>query len=56
MRAYVDRQITRLWMWLVAPAVRADRSMTRCFAPGDEERLIQALTSMNDVLARAVRF
>jgi hypothetical protein len=53
MKEFLDRQINRLWMWLVTP--RRESSVRYRFAPGDEERLIQALISMNAVLARAVR-
>ena len=56
MRNYLDRQITKFWIWLVTSDVRRDSSVTWQFQPGDEEQLIQSLIRMNDVLARAVRF
>jgi hypothetical protein len=55
MKEFLDRQSTRLWMWLVTAGTRRNSSIACHFAPGDEERLLQALISMNDVLARAVR-
>ena len=55
MRKYLDRQITRLWMWLATSGARHDSSPAWIFEPGDEDRLLAALISMNDALARAVR-
>jgi hypothetical protein len=54
-RAYLDRQFTRLWIWLVTLGAGREKSVTCRFEPGDEERLLAALISMNDALARAVR-
>lgn len=55
MRNYVNRQITRLWLWLLTAGTHRDSSATSCIAPGDEERLLQALINMNQTLARAAR-
>ena len=55
MREYLDRQMTRLWMWLVTSGARRDSSPAWLVEPGDEDRLLAALISMNDALARAVR-
>jgi hypothetical protein len=57
MRKYLDRQILRLWMWLVTVGDRRATSAV-ChlnLKPGDEERLLEALIGMNNVLARAAR-
>ena len=55
MREYLDRQLTRFWMWLVTLGTGHDPSPGWICEPGDEERLLAALSSMNDALARAVR-
>jgi hypothetical protein len=55
MRKYLNRQILRLWIWLMTVGTRRDTVVVCHLTPGDEERLLQALISMNDVLARAAR-
>jgi hypothetical protein len=52
MRKYLDRQILRLWIWLMTVDTRRDDSPTCYLTPGDAERLLQALVRMNDVLAK----
>ncbi len=55
MSKYLDRQITRLWIWLLAAGARSRATANCRIEPGDAERLIEALMCMNDVLARAAR-